>query len=140
MNVDFSDALKGCLDDCFRALVADLATPESKDVCEQKFLKSCEVCRQAADIAARAKDSLQKDAGATVLANNGGSIAAAATAFNVASSAGFPNVPFVAFIDAERVNVTAVKALAWTAVRGFDGTAAAPHNDGAKVTSAAVRT
>lgn len=59
-----------------------------------------------------------------------------ATTFDVASTAGFPAVPFIAAIDRgtpdeEVVLVTAKTATTVTTSRGFDGTAAVAHLSGA---------
>jgi hypothetical protein len=61
-----------------------------------------------------------------------------ATSLTVASSTGFPAVPFAAVIDpdnasAEAVLVTAVSGTTWTVERGLAGTTGVAHNLGAVV-------
>jgi hypothetical protein len=71
---------------------------------------------------------------ATTLSGNGGSITSGATSMLVASSAGFPAVPFLVVVGTEDIKVTAVSSLTWTIVRGYNATTAAAHNDGVAVT------
>ncbi len=65
--------------------------------------------------------------------NQAGGITAAATTLTVASSAGFPTVPFVVRIDSELMQVTQISGTVWTVTRGFDGTTAVTHANGAVV-------
>lgn len=67
-----------------------------------------------------------------------GAVTNVATTITVASSSGYPAVPFVAIInrdlgDEEAVLVTNVAGTTWTVTRGFDGTTALSHLGGAKV-------
>jgi len=55
------------------------------------------------------------------------------TSITVESSSDFPDVPFIARIENEIINVTAINETAWTATRGAEGTIAASHAKGAEV-------
>ncbi len=57
------------------------------------------------------------------------------TTVNVASSAGFPVVPFVVQICNEQMEVTNVSGNTWTLVRGFNGTTAASYPTGTTIVS-----
>ncbi len=56
------------------------------------------------------------------------------TTWTVASSSGFPAVPFIAQSGTENVKVTNVSSVTWTVARGYDGTSAASHSNGDAVT------
>jgi hypothetical protein len=80
------------------------------------------------------------DADPTSLTAN---LSSSATTANVASTAGYPAVPFTAAIDRgtpdeEAVLVTAVTGTTMTVTRGFDGTTAVAHNSSAAVEHVAV--
>lgn len=70
-----------------------------------------------------------------------GAINASATSLSVASSSGWPAVPFTAVLDIgnstqEPVDVTAVVGTTWTVTRNIDGTVGFAHGIGATVTHA----
>lgn len=55
------------------------------------------------------------------------------TSITVASSVTFPAVPFIASIDTEAMLVTVVAGTTWTVTRGYEGSTAATHSNGASV-------
>lgn len=71
------------------------------------------------------------------------SIASGTTGFQVSAVTGFPSVPFTAVIaegqaDEEVILVTNLSGTTLTATRGYNGTTAVAHSQGASVTHAAV--
>ena len=63
-----------------------------------------------------------------------GAINASVTSILVDLSDDFPEVPFVAIIESENVNVTEIDEFTWTVTRGYNGTTAATHADNTAVT------
>ena len=55
------------------------------------------------------------------------------TSVTVASSTGFPATPFIVSIDTECLLVTNVSGTTWTVTRGYEGSTAATHLNGAAV-------
>ena len=58
---------------------------------------------------------------------------AAATSITVASSVTFPAAPFIISIDTEAMLVTVVAGTTWTVTRGYEGSTAATHTNGATI-------
>jgi len=55
------------------------------------------------------------------------------TSITVTSEAGFPSVDFIISIDTEAMLVTNVSTTTWTVTRGYEGSTAATHLNGASV-------
>lgn len=55
------------------------------------------------------------------------------TSIAVASSASFPATPFIISIDTEAFLVTVVNGTTWTVTRGYEGSTAATHLNGAAI-------
>lgn len=67
-----------------------------------------------------------------------GTLAAAVTTTDetsiiVTSEAGFPSTPFIISIDTEAMLVTTVDTVTWTVTRGYEGSTAAAHANGAVI-------
>lgn len=67
--------------------------------------------------------------------NNGGTMNSGDTSCTITSATGFPSAPFFIVIDSETIRVGARSGTSLTSLtRGYNGTSAASHSDGATVT------
>lgn len=55
------------------------------------------------------------------------------TSITVADSSSFPSAPFIVSIDTECLLVTNVSGTTWTVTRGYEGSTAATHTNGASI-------
>ncbi|MEZ6142256.1 MAG: proprotein convertase P-domain-containing protein [Zavarzinella sp.] len=81
----------------------------------------------------QAPNQLRFDNTSTTTINQTGGINAFSTILNVSSSVGFPTVPFVVQVGTELMQVVGRTGNQWNVVRGFNGTVAQAHANGAQV-------